>query len=481
MPGASVVVASNRGPLSFVAADDGSLTARRGAGGLVTGLASAMADGEAVWVCAALSEADRSAATAAPSGHLHEAGHDTGGAHVRMLALDPLDFNRAYNAIANGTLWFTTHHLYDSATRPTFDLAWRREWASYVTVNDAFAAALAEEAADGARVMVQDYHLFLVPELLRRRRPDLRIGHFTHTPWSDPGYFALLPDDVAHDLLAGLLGADSAVFHTGRWAGAFLECCARVLGADAEVDHGGRTVTYAGRTTRIGVCGLGVDGEELVARAKEPDVEARLRSLRQWAGDRQIVLRIDRTELSKNIVRGLQAYRELLRTHAEWRDRVVHLACAYPSRHDLPEYREYTAAVQRTAAEINDEFGHAGWQPVRLEVSDDYPRSLAAFAMADVLVVNAVRDGMNLVAKEGAVLSRDGCALVLSRETGAAAELSGSALVVNPYDVTQTAAAIDAGLRMDPAERRTRTDRIAELATALPPQAWFAAQLDMLG
>jgi trehalose 6-phosphate synthase len=197
-------------------------------------------------------------------------------------------------------------------------------------------------------------------------------------------------------------------------------------------------------------------------------------------GDRRLILRIDRTEPSKNIVRGLQAYGELLRSRPEWREQVVHLAFSYPSRHDLPEYREYTAAVQRTAREVNEEFATPGWLPVLLEVRDDYPRSLAAYRLADVLVVNPIRDGMNLVAKEGPVLAERGCALVLSREAGAATEFAADALIVNPYDVTATADAMHAALSMSAEERAARGRRLAATATALPPQAWFAEQLAAL-
>ncbi len=462
--------------MSFRAADDGTLTAHRGAGGLVTALRTVLAEGDAVWVCAALSEPDRTAASAAPSGRLDHAEYDTGGAPVRMLALDPLVYDRAYNGIANGTLWFVSHHLYDTATQPVFDAAWRREWAAYVMYNTAFADALAEEAAAGAAVVVQDYHLMLVPQLLRDRRPDVRIGWFGHTPWAAPDFFALLPDDVAESLLRGILGADAAGFLTHRWADAFADCAQRVLGTRAR--HG--SVRLPDHDCVIGVHALGIDADELRERAAQPDVAARRAALDAWRGDRRVVLRIDRTELSKNIVRGLLAYRELLRTRPEWHERVVHLAFAYPSRHDLPEYRVYTAAVQRTAIEINEEFARPGWQPVRLEVSDDYPRSLAALAIADVLVVNPVRDGMNLVAKEGPILSREGCALVLSREAGAAAELGEWAFVVNPFDVSATADAIDAGLRMPPDDRLARSTALAKQAAALSPQDWFAAQLDAL-
>jgi trehalose 6-phosphate synthase len=358
-----------------------------------------------------------------------------------------------------------------------FGASFRREWGSYQAYNTAFAEALADAAAPGATVLVQDYHLSLTPRLLRELRPDLRIGHFSHTPWAPPDYYRLLPDDVAAEVLSGILGADRAGFLTQRWAAAFADCCAAVLGARVEQGpDGGTTVTHAGRTTRLGVHPLGADGEFLRERSHRCDVDSRLAALREAVGDRRTVVRVDRTELSKNIVRGLLAYRHLLRTRPEWLDRVVHIAFAYPSRHDLPEYREYTASVLRTAQEINDEFGTPDWQPVILHVDDDFPRSLAAYRLADVALVNPIRDGMNLVAKEVPVVSDEGCALVLSREAGAFAELGADALAVNPYDVIETAEALHTALSMDPQERADRCKRLAAAATALPPSAWFLEQ-----
>src|SRR3954462_6808570 len=474
--GAEVLVASNRGPVAFRLGEDGRLHLARGAGGLVSGVSAVAAHASAVWVCAALSEADRRAATAAPSGRLDQAGHDTGGAAVRMLPIEDRTFRRAYNAVANSTLWYVNHTLFDTPRAPVFDSRWARNWQAYVDYNAGFAEGLADEAKEGAEVLVQDYHLMLAPALLRARRPDLRIGHFTHTPWAEPSYFSLLPDDVAFDVLTGMLGADAVGFLSPRWAEAFVRCCVRLLGADA----GGDTVHYAGRSTRVHVHALGVDGEELRDRAAQPDVVARREVLRRRVGDRRVIVRVDRTELSKNIVRGLHAYRELLRSRPEHRGSVVHVVFAYPSRHDLPDYRAYTADVQRVAREIDDEFAGGGWAPVILEVNDDYPRSLAALQLAEVLVVNPLRDGMNLVAKEGPVLSDDGVALVLSREAGAADELGDDALLVNPYDVTGTAAAMHEAQTMPVEERRVRRERLAKAAVALPPRDWMRAQLDGL-
>src|SRR3954465_6189687 len=284
--GAEVLVASNRGPVAFRLGEDGRLHLARGAGGLVSGVSAVATHASAVWVCAALSEADRMAATAAPSGRLDEAGHDMGGAAVRMLPIEERTFRRAYNAVANSTLWYVNHTLFDTPRQPSFDARWSVYWNAYVDYNAAFAAALAEEAAPDARVLVQDYHLFLVPAQLRQLRPDLRIAHFTHTPWAEPSYFSVLPDAIGTTILEGMLGADSVGFLSPRWAEAFVRCCVRLLGAQA----GGETVHYGGRATQVRVHALGVDGAELTARAAEADVAARADALRHRIGTRRVLL-----------------------------------------------------------------------------------------------------------------------------------------------------------------------------------------------
>ncbi|MEV2274482.1 trehalose-6-phosphate synthase [Nocardiopsis sp. NPDC049922] len=478
MDKAQILIASNRGPVSFSTADDGSLEYRRGGGGLVSGMISVASEIDGLWVCAALSPADRRAAAEAPGARLDRS-HDLDGMRVHMLDIPEDTFAGAYTGIANSTLWFTQHMLYDTPDKPSFGSGFHRRWADYVAYNNAFAEALVAGAADNARVAVQDYHLALVPRILRARRPDLRIAHFSHTPWAPPEYFRMLPDQVARDLLEGMLGADHLGFLSPRWADAFLRCCAEILRADVDLTK--RTVEHGGRVVDMGVHALGADEEGLRESAADPRVAARRETLEEVVGDTRLIVRVDRTELSKNIVRGLEAYRELLTAHPEWRGRVTHLAFAYPSRGDVPEYREYTDAVLRVAKEINEEFGTAEWAPLVLEVNDDYPRSLASFQMADVLLVNPIRDGMNLVAKEGPVLSERDSVLVLSREAGAADELGEHALTVNPYDTVETAEALHRALTMGPDERRRRRERLREAAVALPPRRWFQEQLRALG
>jgi trehalose 6-phosphate synthase len=480
-PSRLLIVASNRGPVSYGYDAAGSLTARRGGGGMVSGLTSGLAavaaDGGALWLCAALSEADRAAARQAD-----RAEGQPGEIPVRMLDIPAGVFRAAYNGIANSVLWFVHHLLFDTPNEPHFDAAFRADWNAYVRYNEAFADALAQESAAGTRVLIQDYHLSLAPRMLRDRRPAARIAHFEHTPWAPPDYYRLLPDDVAAAVLDGILGADHAGFLADRWAEAFLDCCEAVLGARVtRAGAGAGQVLHRGRVTEVAVHPLGVDAEELRARGRADDVRANARALAAVAGDRQLIVRVDRTELSKNIVRGLAAYRELLTEWPQWRGRVTHLAFAYPSRSDLAAYRAYTARVTEVAGQINAEFGTPDWKPLILDVRDDYPRSLAACGLADVLLVNPIRDGMNLVAEEGPILSERGCALVLSREAGASALIGEAALLVNPYDVSATAGALHAGLTMPAAERQQRSAAIAGAAAARAPRRWLAEQVEALG
>jgi len=486
-----VLVASNRGPVSYELAADGTLAGRRGGGGLIagmtSGLAAVVAHAEVTWICAALSDGDRMAARGP------QAASADGEVRIRMIDISPETFDRAYNNVANSILWFTHHLLFDTPNQPQFGREFRLDWAAYLAYNQAFADALALEAAAGpadrVRVLVQDYHLSLVPRLLREKlggdAGDLGIAHFSHTPWAPADYYRLLPRQVGQALLDGILAADHVGFHARCWADAFLDCCEAILGAQVtraargDGDATGR-VSHRGHVTEVAVHPLGVDVPELRARAQADDVRAHVSALGRAVGGKKLIVRIDRTELSKNIVRGLAAYRELLATRPQWRGQVVHLAFAYPSRSALPQYREYVDQMARIAQQITAEFGTPDWNPLVLEVKDDYPRSLAACALADVLLVNPIRDGMNLVAQEGPVLSERGCALILSREAGAAATLGDHALLVNPYDVSETAEALHQALAMSDTERRQRSVALAAIAAAWPPARWLGDQLASL-
>ena len=422
---------------------------------------------------------------------------------MRMLDIPPDIFDRAYNNVANSALWFVHHLLFDTPNQPQFGYEFRRDWESYLVYNEAFAGALAREALSPGRSTSPAPGSWAGAAAVRRHadpgpglppvpgaadaagpagRGGPRRRHRALQPHSlgAAGLLPVLPEQVGRALLDGILGADHAGFHAERWATAFVQCCAAMLGADVAAAGAAWRVTYRGHVTEVAVHPLGVDAPALRERARAGDVQAHVSTLRAAADGRKLIVRVDRTELSKNIVRGLAAYRELLTTRPQWRGRVVHLAFAYPSRSALAEYRAYTDRMRRLAQEISEEFGTPDWDPLILEVKDDYPRSLAACAVADVLLVNPVRDGMNLVAQEGPVLSERGCALVLSREAGAAATLAADALLVNPYDITETAEALHQALAMPDAERQRRSAALAAIAAADPPARWLGGQLASL-
>jgi trehalose 6-phosphate synthase len=473
-PAAQVLIASNRGPVSYSRSQDGALTVKRGSGGLVSGLSTIDPEAGAVWVCAAMSDTDREVTR----GRTYLDREVTGGQLVRMLDIDAATYGDAYNGIANSKLWFIHHRLYE--TPPVFDQKFRAQWTSYEAYNAAFADALAAEAAPGAAVLVQDYHQVLTPGLLRERRPDLRIGHFSHTPWAPPDDYRLLPEDIAERVLRGILGADRAAFLTHRWARAFADCCAEVLGANVQ-EGAELTVTLEGRTTRLGVHGLGVDGEVMRERSRRPDVEQSLNEWREQIGEgRKVIVRVDRIDLSKNIVRGLTAYQQLLQKNTEWRNRVVHIGVAVPSRSEVEANSKYTKEVERIAADINSKFQTDTWKPLILHFKEDLACALAAYRLADVALVNPIKDGMNLVAKEVPVVSDEGCALVLSREAGAAVELGNDAIMIDPFDIEETVHALLEGLTMSTTERAVRTKRLEAAATALSPTQWFLDQLEAL-
>jgi trehalose 6-phosphate synthase len=380
--------------------------------------------------------------------------------------------------VANRTIWFLHHYLFDVPRHPRFDRGFRVAWQHYEGVNQAFATACDDETGRGGEVFVQDYHLALVPAMLRRRRPDLRVAHFSHCPWAEPGYFLMLPGQVAAAILEGMLGADLLGFLVPRWARNFLRCC-QDAGHRVDRDRGA-VLTADGRTVLVRTYPLGVDGEDLRRRIAMPDAQAQLRTVTELARGRSMIVRVDRMELSKNILRGLEGYGTFLERNPRVRGRVVHYALAYASRRDLPEYQAYTAEVKHAAEAINERFRSRTWEPVLLELKDNYPKALAAMAVADVLLVNPVWDGMNLVAKEGPAVSRRDLVLILSRNAGAADDLSDGALLVNPFDTAELAEAIATALTMPADERAKRAALLRESATALPPQDWFSAQREHL-
>lgn len=428
-----------------------------------------------MWIASAMTDEDRKRAV----GGSFDMTSGGGRHQVRYLAFDPEVFDGFYNGISNRVLWFLHHFLWDVPRAPVFGAATQQAWAYYVEINRAFASALAEEDVGGTSAyLVQDYHLSLVPAMLRELDPEARIAHFSHIPFADPGYLGILPHAMLRELLEGLLGADLLGFQAEAWASNFLHACRSHLNADVDVED--RTISWRGRTIRVGVYPISIDVEALREMAAGDDVSQARRSLLRWRADHRLLLRVDRAELSKNILRGFHAYEAFLRDRPDWRGNVVFLVLLNPSRTGIPEYRAYLKDCRTAAGRINARFGRKGWKPVRLSVKDDYPMTLAAYEQYDALLVNPVFDGMNLVAKEGPVLNdRDGV-LILSENTGAFEELGRNALTVNPFDVGATATAIGSALDMGESDRAWRAAALRESVIANRLDRWVGDQLDDL-
>jgi len=479
-----VLIASNRGPIQFDIGTDGELEEARGGGGLVTALTGALSATEGLWVAAAMTEGDRMAAARAPGGRIEVADEDTK-YHVRYLSLAEESYDRYYNVVSNRILWFAHHYLFDAPRSPRFGAAAQEAWRHYVAVNRAFAEALAEEhppgqggSGAGPVYLVQDYHLSLVPAMLRRLRPEALTAHFSHTPFAGPDYFRVLPDHMADAVLRGLLGADVLGFQSQDWAENFLLCCRHVEGA--RVNLRARRVEIDGRPVLIRVFPIAIDAPAIRRTAATPPVRRLRREISRWKGNARMILRVDRTDLSKNILRGFLAYETFLREHPSWQGRVKFLALLNPSRRAIPEYRAYTRECLRAAERINAELGSADWRPIDVAVGDDYERAVAAYSLYDALMVNPVFDGMNLVAMEGPTVNRTGGTLILSRNAGAHRLLGKHALTVNPFDVGETAEAIRAALEMPKQDRRALHLGLRRAVAANPPARWVNRQLGQL-
>ncbi len=465
-----LVVASNRGPVSWKREGD-ALVPRRGFGGLVTALGGALQAEEGEWVSVALGPEGAQIA-ARHAGQPFEV--ETAGSRFTLRMLDVGDrFDAYYNEVSNRLLWFTVHSLWGAPYEPS-GMGWSADWDDgYAPVNAEVSAAVVEAAASGKEVFLQDYHLCIAPRHVRAALPDAPILHYIHTPWVGPTDFRRLPDRVVDGVFRGLLAADVVAFSSPLWCASFRRGAAELLGAGIDGD----AVVLDGHRTQVADFVLGVDADDLASSAGS---EAALRAgedLDAEIDGRTLVLRVDRSDLSKNILRGLHAYELLLERHPEHRGRVWHYAHINPSRQSVPEYKDYLDACRAAADRIAERFGA---DSITLAVTDDYPRAVAALQRYDVLVANPVTDGTNLVAKEGPVLNRRDGAVVLSRYAGAATVLADAALLVNPYDVETTTATLHHALTMESSERATRAAALRAASVEGSPHEWFAAQRRVL-
>ncbi len=471
-----LIIVSNRGPVSYARDAAGGRVARRGGGGLVTALRSLVAHHDVTWIASAMTDEDRRVAAVA-GGAVEEAARDGSRYRLHLVAHDPAAYDWYYNVVSNPTLWFLQHYLWNLVEAPHVDHGLHHAWSEgYLPVNRSFADAVVAELDEqpDASVFFHDYHLYLAPRLVRRQRPQATLAQFVHIPWPQSDYWNVLPEELRHAIHDGLLANDVVSFHIPRWRRNFLRSAEDILGAECTED--GTAIAYEGRRILVTAHAISVDPAEFEELAESEAVVAEERELLERHRER-IVLRVDRTDPSKNVVRGFRAFELYLDAHPNMRGRVVMLALLDPSRQDIPEYAEYVGAIQRAARAVNDRFQEGGWIPIDLRMEDNFPQAVAAYKQYDVLLVNAIYDGMNLVAKEAPLVNRRDGVLILSENAGAHAELAEWALGVNPFDVSEQAEAIHRALELPQEERRRRIEALRACVHEHSLETWISEQL----
>ncbi|MEY2535589.1 MAG: trehalose 6-phosphate synthase [bacterium] len=468
-----LVLVSNRGPVTFQ--DDGST--KRGTGGLVTALTGLASHRDAIWIASALSEGDAEKAREAGSEPFTVRSPAGGEYHVRLVVSDPEAYDRFYNIFANPMLWFIQHYLWDLSNAPDVR---RHEVEAfeygYNVVNEDLAQAVVEaiEGQDEPVVMVHDYHLYTLPALVRRARPDAFLHHFVHIPWTQSDAWRVLPNRIRDEIYTGLLANDIIGFHTSSYRRNFLQCCRDLMGLEVDFEEG--VVRLEDREVWVRSYPLPIDQKAIEQLAATDGVRGHEEELLRRRRE-HLVLRVDRADLSKNVLRGFSAFDLFLEQHPEFRENVTFIAQLMPSRTDVPEYAEYLERIEALVAVVNHRHGTPDWMPINLKLRDDLEEAVAAYKHYDVLLVNAMFDGMNLVAKEGPMVNERAGVSILSENTGAHEELGEFALSVNPFDIQETADSIHAALTMAPEERSRRAQGLKATVTARDPGDWIDEQL----
>jgi trehalose 6-phosphate synthase len=470
-----LTIVSNRGPAQFELDDRGQRTMTRGGGGLVTALSGLVSHRTALWIASAMSDED--VAVARETDGPVEVEVDGVDYRLCLVESDAAAYDRFYNVIANPILWFIQHYLWDLSNAPDIREEELDAWEfGYKAVNEDIAQAVLRQirSEEQPLVMLHDYHLYTAPAIIRAERPDAFLHHFVHIPWSQPDSWRILPGRWREEIYRGMLANDIIGFHTNAYCRNFLRCCQELL--ELDVDYRELSVTHPGGETWVRAYPIAVDADRLERAAASDEVAEAERDV---LGRRRehLIIRVDRADLSKNVLRGFTAFDTFLAQHPEFRERVTFVAHLQPSRQDVPEYQEYLERIEALVAIVNHRHGTTDWMPIDLRIYENFNDAVARYKHCDLLMVNSIFDGMNLVAKEApAVNTRDGV-LMLSENTGSHEELADCALSVNPFDIQEQADTIYRALTMDPEERRVRAERLREIIFSRDPGDWVDEQI----
>ena len=474
------IIASNRGPIEYQLSQDKTLKPRRGPGGVVKALIEAASQMKTTWVAMAMTEGDRIAVKEAQQKDsllpVSLPGHKM---QLRYVTISKAAYRKHYEKISNQWLWFLQHYMYnpteDSATIRQIQDAWTN---GYCVANQAIADAVNTEIDredSSVVVMLHDYHLYLASSMIRQRHPSVVIQQFIHIPWPDVRCWHFLPSNITQAIYSGLVGNDIVGFQTERDARNFIEG-ARTLLDGAVVDFEEGTIKWQNHCTYVRAypISISVTSERRVIRSLAGKRAAE--QILPWLNEKTF-MRVDRIEPTKNIVRGFQAYAQMLDEHPDLLGQVTFLAFLVPSRQSVPIYKRYKTEVMKVIKEINQKYGTDHWQPVQAFYGNDWVRALAAMRFYDVLLVNPIVDGMNLVAKEGSVVNERNGVLVLSRTVGAFQQLGKFSIPTSPTDIAETAQALYKALTLPLEERRIRSTLARQAVEQHDLKHWLNKQM----
>ncbi|MGZ3630188.1 MAG: alpha,alpha-trehalose-phosphate synthase (UDP-forming) [Ktedonobacteraceae bacterium] len=476
-----LIIASNRGPVEYHISQNKTLKQRRGSGGMITALIGAANRLDVTWVAMAMTEGDRVAIREAQQNNdgLLQSPFRGQKLQLRYVSIPKQAYRKHYEQICNTLLWFLQHYLYDptnhSTSAPKLQDAWEN---GYYVANRTIADAVIDEIGRHDTtpvVMLHDYHLYLAPAMIRQRHPSIIMQQFIHIPWPDIRCWQFLPSNIAQAIYSGLTGNDIIGFQTDRDARNFLEG-ARTLLDGAVVDFEEGAVWWQGHRTQARAYPISISVSEerriVQSRAGKRATEKILPLL-----GKKTIMRVDRIEPTKNILRGFQAYAQMLDEHPELRGQIRFLAFLVPSRQSMLEYKRYTADVMKIIEDINQRYGTDDWIPIQAFSGNNRTQALAAMQYYDVLLVNPIIDGMNLVAKEGPIVNLTDGVLVLSRTAGAFQQMGKASIPTSPTDVHETAQALYKALTLPSDERRIKANIARQIVERQDLNVWLLRQI----
>ena len=474
-----LIIASNRGPVEHQVLPDGRFNARRGSGGVVTALGTLTNNLELTWISSAMGEGDRKISLQYDDKAI-KSGLQGQNISLRYVMTPRRVYHKFYNVFCNPLLWFLQHSMWSSTHTPNIDEVVYDAWTNgYVSVNQSFADVIVEESNKTDRrkvIIVHDYHLYLAPGMIREKLSDALIQYFLHVPWPDINAWHMLPLSMRKAICESLLAADIVGFQTLKDARSFLQCCESFVDG-SQVDHINNTVKFGDNITRVRVYPVAIETDELKSIANTPRAQMSEEALKQVLAEKNVV-RIDRIEPSKNIVRGFRAYSLMLTRHPELVGKVKFLAFLVPSRTHIRQYQRYIQEVEQSISEVNNKFGNDEWKPIEVFYENNYTQAIAAMKLYDVLLVNSIVDGMNLVAKEGPIVNERDGVLIISETAGAYEQLKSAAFSVSPADIEGTARALYDAISASDAERSVWAASLRDSITNEDIFYWLTRQIE---